>query len=639
MDSSSRFILAADSPLLANLAALWNTRPELAKALEAQLERDSDIIVEPSKAGPMTARATRGGQTFYVHSRYQPIDEAKKLIDPLPTTEAGGFYCCGFGLGYHVQELFDRTGDETLLCVFEPDMAMLRAALETHDFSEMLMSPRLHWFHQADKGDFFHRLTRWQPLLTVGFAPVLLPAAMRLAPAFHQQMQQLVDEMLAYAKTNTTTLVLNSRRTAENLAGNVERYVTSPDVSRLRNAYKDKPAIIVSAGPSLRKNKHLLKHAQGKAVIIAVQTTLQPLLDMGIEPHFVTSLDYHAISQRFWEKLPKTLKTELVAEPKANGAVLDLSPGPVSITGNDFLEDLLIEMSLKKTPLPSGATVAHLAYYLAEHLGCNPIVFIGQDLGFSDGLCYTPGTSYEDVWEPELSGFCSLEMKQWEQIVRDRNILRRVPDYQGRPMYTEERLYTYLQHFERDFSRTKTTIIDATEGGVRKAGTQIVPLATVIQQYCNDSVVGRVPHPGSDKRRLAEALMSLENRLREGEEIERLSEATLPLLEAIRDDIQNQAEVNRLIAKIDGLRARMMQIDRTFQLVMQLAQKSELERFKADHRIAAGKLEGIERQQMQVQRDVDNVRNVGVAARDFQQLMQQTIERIERNLGVVRRAA
>ena len=40
-------------------------------------------------------------------------------------------------------------------------------------------------------------------------------------------------------------------------------------------------------------------------------------------------------------------------------------------------------MQLDKARLPSGATVAHLAYYLAEHLGCDPIIFVGQDLGFS----------------------------------------------------------------------------------------------------------------------------------------------------------------------------------------------------------------------------------------------------------------
>jgi len=52
---------------------------------------------------------------------------------------------------------------------------------------------------------------------------------------------------------------------------------------------------IVSAGPSLRKNMHLLREAKDKAIIIATQTMLRPLIDMGIEPHYVTSLDYHDI--------------------------------------------------------------------------------------------------------------------------------------------------------------------------------------------------------------------------------------------------------------------------------------------------------------------------------------------------------
>jgi hypothetical protein len=180
-------------------------------------------------------------------------------------------------------------------------------------------------------------------------------------------------------------------------------YIATPCLSRLKDAYRAQPAVIVSAGPSLRKNKHLLKDAQGKAVLIAVQTTLQPMLELGVEPNFVTALDYHDICTRFFEKLPPTLRTELVAEPKATSAIFDMNPGPLSILGNDFAESLVAEMKLNKTKLRSGATVAHLAYYLAEHLGCDPIIFIGQDLGFSDGLCYAPGTSYDDVWRPELA--------------------------------------------------------------------------------------------------------------------------------------------------------------------------------------------------------------------------------------------
>ena len=109
---------------------------------------------------------------------------------------------------------------------------------------------------------------------------------------------------------------------------------------------------------------------------------------------------------------------------------------------------------------------------------------MAQSLGFSDGLFYTPGTSYEDVWAPELSHFCTTEMKQWEQVVRERFVLRKIPDWQGRPMYTEERMFTYLQQFERDFSTSKAKIIDATEGGAAKLGTTVMSLAEAISQFC-----------------------------------------------------------------------------------------------------------------------------------------------------------
>src|SRR5205085_4399632 len=170
---------------------------------------------------------------------------------------------------------------------------------------------------------------------------------------------------------------------------------------------------------------------------------------------------------------------------------------------NDFAETLLAEMKLNNAKLPSGATVAHLAYYLAEHCGCDPIIFIGQDLGFSDGLCYAPGTSYDDVWNSELSRFCSIEMKQWEQIVRDRNILRRTVDHAGRPTYTEERLFTYLQQFERDFAKSSARIIDATEGGVMKRGATAMTFADAIAAYCTQPVREQPPpHAGLDWTRL-----------------------------------------------------------------------------------------------------------------------------------------
>src|SRR5262249_36201882 len=151
------------------------------------------------------------------------------------------------------------------------------------------------------------------------------------------------------------------------------------------------------------------------------------------------------------------------------------------------------------------ATVAHLAFYLAEYLGCDPIIFVGQDLGFSDGLAYTPGTSYEDVWRPELGRFCTVEMKQWEHIARERPILRRIPDYQGRAMYTEERLFSYLQQFERDFSVSRSRIIDASEGGALKRGARPMGLSEAIAEFCRDEFAAKDDdHPGLNWSKLSE---------------------------------------------------------------------------------------------------------------------------------------
>lgn len=629
-DRSQRFVLPDDSPLLRSMTALWVAEPGLARQLESLEPASGAYTLEPARSGePTLALPTPEGRRIYLHSRYQPSDEAARQIDGIDVTEAGAYYVQGFGLGYHVRRLFDRTGDDTLICVFEPNLTLLRTAFEHQDFSSLIESRRVLWFVKADKAELFTRLNPWLPTITIGFSAIAHPPSLQVEPAFHDQVRVLVEELKAYAGTTVNTLVLNGRRTAENLARNVPWYVAAPGVSRLKGQYKQSPAIIVSAGPSLRKNKHLLKEAKGRAVIVAVQTTLQPLLELGIEPDFVTSLDYHDISTRFWEKLPKTINTELVAEPKASSAIFDLNPGPLSLLGNDFAEKLLSEMKLNKPRLPSGATVAHLAYYVAEHLGCDPIIFVGQDLGFSDGLCYAPGTSYEDVWRPELSRFCTVEMKQWEQIVRDRHILRRVPDHQGQPMYTEERLFTYLQHFERDFARSRTRIIDATEGGVLKRGTTSMTLRQALDQFCGSPLpAGKSPHLGMDWSRLGDCVISLQNRRTEAEQIERLARETLPLLEEVRDHLADQGRVNRAIARIDVLRARISELSSCYTLIMQLSQKSELQRFRADQRISATKADGYERQRMQVQRDIDNVRSVIETAAEFQSLMRDTIERV-----------
>lgn len=627
-------MLPDDSPYLRNLEVLWATDPDLARRIEAV---DEPYPVQPAKTGvPTLALPTAGGRPVQLHSKYDPTAEADRLVAHAAETPAIS-YVFGFGLGYHVTALASRTGDESPIFVFEPDVRLLRTALELRDFSPLLAANRLGFFTTPDKASLLDRLQPHLAMFSLGTTTIEHGPSLQVAPEFHAQYKQWVSEFASYARTSLNTFLLNSAKTAENIARNIGWYAASPCLSRLKDRFAGKPAVIVSAGPSLRKNKHLLPAIQDKAVIIAVQTTLKPLLEMGVEPHFVTSLDYHEICTRFFENLPKEyregnrrLKTELVAEPKATSRIFAMLDGNVSLVGSPFAESLLREMKPNKAKLPPGATVAHLAYYLAEWLGCDPIIFLGQDLGFSDGLCYAPGTSYEDVWRPEFGRFCTPEMKQWDQIVRERFILRRIPDFQGRPMYIEERLFTYLQQFERDFLQSKRTIIDATEGGAAKRGARSMPFAEAIDAYCRTPLnVDLSDHGGSRWDQATDCTVSLRKRRDEAEAIEEISRQTLPLLETIRDQITDQAKVNQAIAQIDALRADMNRYGPTYDLITELTQKSQLERFEADRRIKMAKLDPNERQRRQVDRDIANVRSVMEAASRFAALMSEVIQSLQ----------
>src|SRR5207237_10769553 len=114
----------------------------------------------PSLAGCPTLQShTSDGRAITLHSKYNPIAEAQKLIDQVKTETCVSFYLLGLGLGYPLEALFDRTSGESLLFVFEPDLRLIRTTLEQRDLSRIISAGRLLIFTTADKSELFTKLT------------------------------------------------------------------------------------------------------------------------------------------------------------------------------------------------------------------------------------------------------------------------------------------------------------------------------------------------------------------------------------------------------------------------------------------------------------------------------------------------
>ena len=582
---------------LDNMARLWRHDPRLAQQVD-QVQPDASLALQPSKKGPMTAVVVaQDGRKLFVHSRYDPEQEARDFCKSLGKSEAYCIVLSGLGLGYHVKALLEAFGDEIIIFVTEPDLVTIKTALEQTDLSAELETGRVEILTTLTKTGLHERLGRHATMLMLGTLLAVPPVARDLNAEFHNACRQAILDYAAFAKMSLMTLVRNSGITCRNIANNLPTYVCTPPTDTLRRAFAGCPAILVAAGPSLSRNIDQLQALQDKAVIIAAQTTLRPLISRGIKPHFVTSLDFSDLSRQFFEnvELPKDLV--LVAEPKASWHVVDafrqtpaMAGHRVILLDNEFARRCIGDALARRSPMEAGSTVMHLAFYLAQWLGCDPIIFVGQDLAFTGHCYYTPGVAIHRSWSSELGRYCTLEMKEWMRIVRQREILRKIKDINGCDIYTDEQMFTYLEQFERDFGKCAARIVDATEGGARKDGAIHMTLSEAAGRFCGQlldrSRFSYLQRQWYDLSKLAPAREMLAGRREELGAFRALCVETRDLLRELEALLDEPERFNRLIVRVDELRTLVQRHGVVFRMVRDVSQLGELQKFAADRRLA-----------------------------------------------------
>ncbi|WP_200761375.1 motility associated factor glycosyltransferase family protein [Poriferisphaera corsica] len=608
-----------------------NHAPELACEL-ADLQPAESFKISDSKSDLPAASLTVDGQAVALCSKYDPIKEATRMADQVDYSESATVFVMGIGLGYHVAEVSKRLGPKGLLIVWEPDPANLLVALTHVDHTPWLSRQHLIIFTgQPDRTTFQTKVEPYAFAITQGLRLFEHPAYRRLFPEQLTELNNHAKDIVAYARTCIATALVNNLRTHENLTANLPLYAAGASINELKDFAKGFPAVCVAAGPSLVKNVHLLQNPEIRKniIVIAVQTALRPLLDRGITPDFVTALDYSQISARFYEDLPPLPTVTLVAEPKAHCTILDSYPGPVRTLSNEFNDVLLGDMATPKDSLPAGGTVAHLSLYLAQYIGCDPIMFIGQDLAFSDGLYYAPGTAVHQVWSSEINAHNTIEMMEYIRVMRMRGHLREATDHHGRTIYTDEQMATYHKQFERDFSNAPQTIIDATEGGLPKEHTIAMPFAESLEKHATEPTPS-IPLPSThlDSDRLSEVEKQIGNRMTDINELRQTTVQTIATIEDMMKNQRNKAKMVRLFDQLTEQREHATNdLAHAFNLITKLNVLGAYKRQKKDRLLEITTNDPYERQYKQLERDAENldwiVQSCDEAITIFEQAMQR----------------
>lgn len=619
--------LPADEKLLErNLRALSKSSPAAARAVMEATSRE-DAEFQPTSDSVPTCRIVVDGKARLLASGRHPLREAERLAEQADPLAAALFAVPGFALGYHVDAISKRVGQSGVVFCFEPDVGLLRAVLERVDHTECFESGRVVLLHKADSSDAItsgvHGL---EGVLALGVRFVNHPpSAGRLGEEGERFAKRLV-EVIAATKTSVVTKLVQTEKTLQNTLANAWAYASNPGINDLANALSGSPAIVVSAGPSLAESFEVLSEPglRDRVCIIAAQTVLKPLLERGIKPHFVTALDHHDISRRFYEGL--TIEdvegVTLVAEPKANPAILRAWPGAVRMPADPVLDRLLGDNSHAR--LDGGATVAHLSYYLARYLGCDPVILVGQDLAYTDGLYYGAGAAIHGVWAGELGEFRTLEMMEAERLGRARRMLRQTIDHDGQPLVTDEQLHTYLMQFERAFAEDEAkgrTVIDAGRGAA-KAHTTPMLLEDAIARFGTEVALPQHPPVENSGTSVEHAFEAAASQCDDLAGLSRRAEEMVRSLDAF-GDVQ---DMNAKVRDIHAVRDEAQGLQPAFWLTHLLNQTGGLRRAKRDRTIAIQYGDASERdvQAQRIERDAENLSWLADSAERMASLLRST---------------
>ena len=277
---------------------------------------------------------------------------------------------------------------------------------------------------------------------------------------------------------------------ARNGIRNYPHVANNPMIDDLSQAFSGLPLIVVGAGPSLSKNIELLKQAKGKAIVLAVNRTLRSLQNAGIHPHFTIALEARDVRSQFdgidLSQIPGILLATTVDrnlfELPANGFI--------SYYTQLHVDGWMFKPEDQRHEVLSQGTVSHSAFSLGLRWGCDPIIFVGQDLSFPGGqyyhedgadgqtrAVYNQGTEKWQLQDYSQALSNTLKGKETEQFEGTL-----VPGYFGQDVPTSVTFANYLSWFEERAGQVsdQVTLYNCTEGGAFISNMDHRPLSQVL---------------------------------------------------------------------------------------------------------------------------------------------------------------
>ncbi|RLQ97140.1 motility associated factor glycosyltransferase family protein [Falsibacillus albus] len=410
-------------------------------------------------------------EQWYIHRFEAMREEAQNIIEEQSAkiNEETHVIFWGMGMGYHIEE-FLRMFPNNEFTIFEPFEEVFYLLLNNRSVSPFLNKHLKGVFLPI--GEDISIITDEVARVIGGRVLVIpLPSYEKKFPDDYSGFIQCLKNSFNKKGINLSTLGINQLNWIKNSIGNFPTTIDTEAILDKKRHFQNKPAIIVSAGPSLQDELENLRSIKEKklAYIFAVGSANRALVQNEIYPDAVCSFEPQRANVHVFEEI---VKNNISTIPIIYGTSiyrdsLEQYPGEKYhvITSQDVVsQSYLIKEGGRKPDVVNDAySIAIFTYETLARLGCSPIILVGQNLAFRKGQYYAEGISYE--WRD--TKLTDEEMAQGKMLVED---------VEGNWITTDPTFHEMRILLEEYIEKFNVETINTTKGGANIKGTDFIAL-------------------------------------------------------------------------------------------------------------------------------------------------------------------
>jgi hypothetical protein len=496
-----------------------------------------DIQIEKAKTGHEILKV----QGYYLHSKYDPIQEAEKIVKA--NYKLNHLHILfGNGHGYISDALSEKISDKEFLIVIEPSSEIAELGIKLA--KEKIKNKRLIYCVGMNIEKFIEIYTPIAHQFGKRVNIILSPNYDKIFKDYYKDILKKIIEITNKYAVNINTIQMFSQEWQKNFTYNLYYAFNDCTVDDLQNKYNC-PVVIASGGPSLTKQLELLKSIRENILLIASGSTINTLIKNNITPDYVVTIDGNYRNYQHFENLDLK-NTDIIYSLSNNERILQKFNRPsisfVSDTTKNIQKYAERILDKKITLLDAGASVANFALCVAQRISSGPITLIGQDLAYTNNQSHAEYNIFKREIDPNK--------------IKD-NEMFYVEGYLNDEVLTDYAFLVMKEVFEKLIKKFPDSerIFNSTEGGVKLKGFQQLSFSEFIDKYVDkNKKVTKVNLSEFPVRTLSEwksFLVRINNEIFDHIKIIRLTQEAQRKLKNNSSNVQFDSSVLKDLEKID----------------------------------------------------------------------------------------